>query len=114
MQTRWMLYMEDGSTLRLLSTIPRKWMEDGKTIELQNVQSYFGALTVNVQSEINKGYIDAAIECNTDRKPKEVTIRLPHPYGQKAIKVTGGEYNADNETVTVKSFNGQANIRVEY
>ncbi|MEO8960336.1 MAG: hypothetical protein ABI325_00540 [Ginsengibacter sp.] len=114
MQTRWMLYMEDGSTLRLLSTIPRKWIEDGKKIELHNVQSYFGALTVEVQSEVNEGYIDAVIQCSSNRKPKEVTIRLPHPDGNKAIKVTGGEYNPDTETVTVKSFNGQANIRVEY
>ncbi len=44
METRWMLYMEDGSTLRLLNTIPREWMEDGKTIELNDVQSYFGPL----------------------------------------------------------------------
>ncbi|MDQ2864376.1 MAG: hypothetical protein M3R50_12150 [Bacteroidota bacterium] len=114
METRWMLYMEDGSTLRLLNTIPRKWMENGKTIELKNVQSYFGALTVKVQSEINKGYIDAVIECNSDRKPKRVTIRLPHPDGIKAVRVTGGEYDPNTETVTVKSFSGLANIRLEY
>jgi hypothetical protein len=114
METRWMLYMEDGSTLRLLSTIPRKWMENGKTIELKNVQSYFGALTVKVQSEISKGYIDAVIQCNSDRKPKEVTIRLPHPDGRKATRVTGGKYDTDTETVTVKGFSGMANIRVEY
>ncbi|MEO9023089.1 MAG: hypothetical protein ABI237_06520 [Ginsengibacter sp.] len=114
METRWMLYMEDGSTLRLLSLIPRKWMENGKTIELKNVQSYFGALNVKVKSEINKGYIDAVIECNSDRKPKEVTIRLPNPDGSKAVRVTGGEYDAATETVTVHSFRGQASIRVEY
>jgi len=114
METRWMLYMEDGSTLRLLSTIPRKWMENGKSIELKNVQSYFGALTLKVQSEISKGYIDAVIQCNSERKPKEVTIRLPHPEGIKAVRVIGGEYDASTETVTVKSFSGLANIRVEY
>ena len=114
MQTRWMLYMENGQTLKLLSTIPRKWMEDGKTIELNNVQSYFGSLNVKVNSEIKKGYIEASIQCNSDRKPNKVTIRIPHPNGKKAVKVTGGEYDSDTETVTVKSFNGSANVRVEY
>jgi hypothetical protein len=114
METRWMLYLEDGSTLRLLNTIPRKWMEDGKTVELNDVQSYFGPLNVKVKSEINKGYIEATIKCNSDRKPKEVTIRIPHPDGKKAVKVTGGEYNPYNETVTVKLFNGKTDIRVEY
>lgn len=114
MQTRWMLYMEDGATLRLLNTIPRKWMEDGKTIELSGVQSYFGPLTVKVNSVLAKGYIEATIECNSDRKPKEVTIRLPHPDGKKAIKVTGGEYNPDTETITVNSFSGKANVKVEF
>ncbi len=114
METRWMLYMEDGSTLRLLNTIPRKWMEDGKTIELNDVQSYFGPLNVKVKSGIKHGYIEASIQCNSDRKPGEVTIRIPHPDGKKAVKVTGGEYNPDNETVTVGLFGGKADIRVEY
>lgn len=34
--------------------------------------------------------------------------------GKKAVKVTGGEYNPDNETVTVKFFNGKTDIRAEY
>jgi hypothetical protein len=114
METRWMLYLEDNSTLRLLGTIPRKWMEDGKTIELNGVQSYFGPLTVKVKSEIKKGYIEAAILCNSDRKPGKVTIRLPHPDGKRAVKVVGGQYNPNTETVTVGSFNGEARIIVEY
>jgi hypothetical protein len=114
METRWMLYMEDGTTLRLLNTIPRRWMEDGNTIELNDVQSYFGPLNVEVRSEIKKGYIEATIQCHSDRKPGEVTIRIPHPDGKKAVKVTGGEYNPYNETVTVKLFNGKSDLHVEY
>ncbi len=114
METRWMLYLEDNSTLRLLNTVPRKWMEDGKSIELNNVQSYYGPLTVKVNSEIGRGYIEATIQCNSDKKPKVVTIRLPHPNGKKAVKVTGGEYDPDTETVTVQSFNGKVYVRVEY
>jgi hypothetical protein len=89
-------------------------MEDGKIIELDGVQSYFGPLNVKVKSEVKKGFIEATIQCNSDRKPKTVIIRLPHPNGKKAVKVIGGEYNPDAETVTVNSFNGKAYVRVEY
>ena len=114
METRWMLYMEDGSALKLLNTIPRRWMEDGKTIELNGVQSYFGTLNVMVKSEVKKGYIEATVQCNSVRKPKTITIRLPHPKYKKAIRATGGEYNRSAETVTIKSFGGKANVRINY
>jgi len=114
METRWMLYMEDGATLRLLNTIPRKWLEDGKTIELIDVQSYFGSINLKVKSGIKKGYIEATIQCDSDRKPGEVTIRLPHPEHRIPVKVKGGEYDPDTETVTVGSFSGEADIRIEY
>ena len=46
METRWMLYIEEGKTLNLLSGIPRKWMEEGKSIELKNAASYFGLFSL--------------------------------------------------------------------
>lgn len=114
METRWMLYLEEGQTLKLLSGIPRKWLEDGKMIELKNVASYFGPLSMSVNSNINKGYIEATVECETDRKPEQVKLRIPHPDGKKPIKVTGGTYDEKTETITVKSFKGVANIRLEF
>ena len=44
MDTRCMLYLENGDTLDIFKVIPRKWMEDGKKIQLHNVVSYFGRL----------------------------------------------------------------------
>lgn len=114
METRWMLYMEDGPVLNLLRTIPRSWMEDGRIIELRNVSSYYGPLNVKVNSAVRKGYIEAAVECKTGRGLKSVKIRLPHPDGKKPIKITGGIYNAETETVIIPSFNGTAHIKLEY
>jgi hypothetical protein len=114
METRWMLYMEEGSTLHLLRTIPRNWMEDGKIIELKNVSSYYGSLNVKVNSAVSKGYIEAAVECKTGRGLKSVNIRLPHPDGKKPIKITGGVYNEETETVSIPSFNGTAHVKLEY
>ena len=109
-----MLYMEDGPVLNLLRTIPRSWMEDGRIIELRNVSSYYGPLNVKVNSAVRKGYIEAAVECKTGRGLKSVKIRLPHPDGKKPIKITGGIYNAETETVIIPSFNGTAHIKLEY
>ena len=114
METRWMLYMEEGSTLKLFNTIPRNWLEDGKKIELENVHSYFGPITAKVNSHIEKGFIEATVECSSERKPKQLVVRIPHPVDKKPIKVTGGDYDEKTESVTIQSFNGKANIRIEY
>lgn len=114
METRWMLYLEDGEQLRLFPTVPRKWLEDGKAIELENVQSYFGPVTAKLNSQLDKGFIEVSVNCQTERKPKEVLIRIPHPEYRKARRVTGGEYNDLTETVRIKSFSGQATVQVEF
>jgi hypothetical protein len=114
METRWMLYLEEGQTLKLLPGIPEKWMEDGKTIELKNAASYFGPLSLEVRSSINKGSIEATIECNSERKPLEVSIRIPHPGGKKPVKVSGGIFDNFTESVIIKPFSGNAKIKIEY
>ena len=114
METRWMLYLEDGPNLRLFNTIPRQWLEQGNKITLSNVRSYFGPITANVFSEVEKGYITANVSCTDNRKPNEVLLRIPHPAGKKPVNVTGGIYNEQTETVSIKPFSGQAEIRLEY
>jgi len=114
METRWMLYLEDGQTLKLLPGIPRIWMEDGKQITLKNMNSYFGPISLQVNSRVNAGFIEASISCDSSRGPRDVIIRLPHPSAKKAIKVTGGTYDARTESILIKDFRGSATVRAEY
>jgi hypothetical protein len=114
METRWMLYLEEGQALKLLPGIPRNWLEGGKSIEMTDVTSYFGPLSLSVNSNINKGYIEASIECNSERKPQEVNLRIPHPDFKKPVHVIGGEYNPTTESVIIKPFTGSAKVRIEY
>lgn len=109
-----MLYLEEGKTLKLLSGVPRAWLENGKTISLENVASYFGPLSFQVKSTVEKGFIEATIDCTTDRKPKDVIVRLPHPSGRKPVKVSGGVYDENTETVHVPSFTGHVRIKLTY
>jgi len=114
METRWMLYMEEGQTLELLPGVPRKWLEDGKKIELKNAASYFGPVSLDVTSSVKKGFIEATIECSSDRMPGEVVLRIPHPEGKIPVAVSGGEYNNATESVAIKPFKGTAHVRIEF
>lgn len=114
METRWMLWMEEGTTLQLLSGIPRNWLENGKKIALKNVASYFGPVSVTVTSNTGKNTIDAVVECTSGRKPQQVVIRLPHPGGLKAKNVSGGKYDPLTETVVIESFNGKSTIQLGF
>jgi hypothetical protein len=110
MDTRSMLYLEKADTLDLLPGIPRRYMEDGKHIELKKVVSYFGPLSLRVDSKLSENRIEAIVECDSDRAPKTVTLRLPHPEGRKATWVKGGTYDPQTERVTIAPFSGRAQI----
>lgn len=115
MQTRWMLYVEEGETLSLLKTIPRDWMGDGKEIILENVKSYFGPINLNIKSHVIDGYIEAYIDCNeTIRKPKSIHLRIPHPENKAPQNVIGGKYDYKTETIVISDFTGEKSVRIEY
>lgn len=115
MQTRWMLYMEDGDTLRLLPGIPRRWLEDGQSIELEGVATYFGPLTLRAESRLSEGTIRARIVCcDTDKRPSRIVIRLPHPQGLHPTRTAGGTYDPATETVTLDAIGGEAEIVLHY
>lgn len=115
MQTRWMLYKEDGQTLNLLPGVPRKWLEHGKEIELNGVATYFGPVNLHVESQLEKGVIFATIECATNRKPQTVRLSLPHPEGRRPRSVTGtGVRISEQETVTVDSFDGSVKLELHF
>ncbi len=114
MQTRWMLWLEEGDTLRLLAGIPRAWLEHDQVIEVREGGSYFGPVSLRVESDVDRGRLCAQVECAGDRQPRRVTIRLPHPQELRATRVTGGSYDAQTETVTVEPWPGQAEIVAEF
>jgi len=92
--------------------IPREWLKGGKSIELKNVRSYFGAVSLYVKSDMDCNNIEAEIICNSEERPETVEIRLPHPQKKKPVFVSGGIYNPALETVIVEEFKGQAKINL--
>ncbi|MBT9137876.1 MAG: hypothetical protein DDT31_00418 [Syntrophomonadaceae bacterium] len=108
MQTRWMLYLEDGNDLLLLGAVPRKWLENGRKITLDGVKSYFGPLYLEVRSELEKGKIKVFFRCGSDKLPDNVRIRLPHPDNRRAFKCSGGTYSPETEMLTLKVIDSKA------
>lgn len=113
MQTRWMLYMEERDTLRLLPGIPDNWMEDGKKIELTDAASYFGPISLDVRSRLESGIITARISCSSDRRPKRIELRIPHPSGRIPAEIEGGALSG-HETVIIEPFQGEAAVTLRY
>ncbi len=110
METRWMLYMERGDTLELLDGVPSDYLSSGKTIELENVSSYFGTLSLKVESVAGKGLVKATIECRSDHGPRVVELRLPCPPGTRIAGVEGGSYDPTTGRVRIEGFEGAANV----
>jgi hypothetical protein len=114
MDTRWMLYMERGDTLELLGGVPRQWLSNGRRIELDRVASYFGPLSLRVESKTDQDRMVAEIECASQRHPTTVEIRLPHPAGARAVWVEGGTYDARTERVRIVNFTGKARMELGF
>jgi hypothetical protein len=114
MQTRWMLWLEQGAMLRLLPGVPRGWLEHGKRIELRDVATYFGPASLTVRSLVDDGIIEASVECPGDRRPRSVLMRLPHPECLKPRAVEGGRYDEQTETAHVDDFSGAAAVKLRF
>jgi hypothetical protein len=115
MRCRWMLYLEDGSSLKLLPGVPRAWLEDGKTIYVDGVKSHFGTLSYRVDSMIGVGRIKVSVSLEGEVMPDKLIVRIPHPCeGKKAVSVSRGYYDAAAETITLSNFTGQAEIEVVF
>ncbi|HTO02343.1 MAG TPA: hypothetical protein VL069_01515, partial [Opitutus sp.] len=114
MATRWMLFLEEDQTLKLLAGVPRKWLESGKSISLDRVSTYFGPLSLKVESRLQAHGIEAVVTCDSDRKPATVVLRLPHPDGKHPRVIDGGRYDPATESVTISPFTGRASVRLEY
>ncbi|MDQ0726730.1 hypothetical protein [Microbacterium sp. W4I20] len=112
MQTRWMLYLEDGRDLKFFSGIPRSWMSPKERIELTNVRSYFGPVSacVTVSDDGNSARFSASFD--PDRHPDAISVRLPHPRGGGAATVTAGTYDAQEEAVHIEIVSTHAEFDI--
>jgi hypothetical protein len=84
----------DDDTLLLLQATPRKWLEDGKTIEIERAPTYYGRLSMKIESQAVSNKILAQIDMPDRRHPNVLIVRLRHPAGKpiKSITVNGRDW----------------------
>ena len=118
MRWRWMMVYEiwENKALRLMEGIPRKWLEDGKELCIEGLKTYYGMLHCSIRSEAASGRITARVKVGTDGfpQPEQISIRLPHPEGKKAIFWNIGAYDAENERIILPAGVTEAELTVTF
>jgi hypothetical protein len=69
----------DNETLTLGQATPRKWLEDGKTIDVQQAPTYYGTISFTMHSQAGSGKIATTLALPGSRKPGALLIRMRHP-----------------------------------
>lgn len=82
-----LIHERDDGALVLGLAAPRAWLADGKKIEVERAPTYYGNLSMTIESSAAAGRISAFIQM-PDRKPRELLVRLRHPDGKKLQSVT--------------------------
>ncbi len=89
-----LIHEMDNDTLLLLQATPRKWLEDSKTIEIERAPTYYGRLSLKIESRAASNKILAQIDMPDRRHPSVLIVRLRHPTGKsiKSVTVNGRDW----------------------
>lgn len=82
---------ENATTLILAQATPRDWLQDGKSIRVTHAPTWFGDLSMQIQSHAAAGNIQASFQLNVREQGKTILFRLRHPEGKtlRAVKLNG-------------------------
>jgi hypothetical protein len=103
----------DDETLLLGQATPRRWLEDGKHIEVKRAPTWFGNVSFELQSFARSGSIRATFQLDGRRSVKSVLVRLRHPEDlqMRRVTVNGGEwhdFDAAKEWVRIRDADARA------
>ena len=96
----------DDDSLLLLQATPRKWLEQDKTITVERAPTYYGPLSMTVESQVTANKIHAEIQAPNRKRPKALLVRFRHPTGRsmKSVIVNGEDwtdFNVEKEWVRI-------------
>ncbi len=87
MWLRQFLVCEVGQSLWLGRGIPRAWLEDGQAIRIERAPTFFGPMSMVIESHVAHGQIRAGLVLPARNPPGEVWLRLRHPAGRSPTRV---------------------------
>lgn len=81
---------DDGKpeTLRLAFATPKRWLEDGKTINIEHAPTAFGPVSFRLESHLARGEVKAEIDPPHRNRPKSLLFRARVPDGWKIISAS--------------------------
>jgi hypothetical protein len=81
-------------TLFIGQAVPRAWWADGKRTIVERAPSYFGPITLRLESAAASGRLTAQIEIADARRPKTLLVRLRHPDRSpiRSVVVNGADW----------------------
>ena len=115
------LLLERDSGLQLLPAAPRRWLEHGKTIQIEDLPTYFGGIDLVVNSQVRRQRIaiDLRLQVARADRLKKVSLRVPHPAKQRMKQVTLNgrpwtNFRAENETIQLNPSPHRCEIVVHF
>lgn len=114
-----LVVMEEGQTLWIARATPRSWLEQGKSIAVQNAPTYFGDLAYEIVSDVDHGRITATVEIPARRPAQTVLVRLRHPEQKplRSVTVNGqpwSDFDAAKEVVRLHDVKGSVRVEAAY
>ena len=96
----------DDDVLALALATPRAWLENGKRIEVRRAPTYYGPLSLTMESRADTSDITADIELSDRKLPAALLVRFRHPQAKpiKLVSVDGRpwtDFDVENEWVRV-------------
>jgi hypothetical protein len=106
---------DDGKpdTLRLMFGTPKRWLEDGKSIRVNDAPTAFGPVSINMRSEVRAGKVVAEVDLPHRNQPKRMQLRARVPDGFKIVGASIGnkKLEVDNAgTVDLTGLSGKAEV----
>ncbi len=84
-----MLILErDDDSLLLAGFAPRRWLEDGKRIEVRDAPTRFGPLSMTLRNAAAGKQLEAKVELAGRAQPSSLLVRFRHPQEKQIRSVT--------------------------
>jgi hypothetical protein len=101
-------------TLRLAFATPKRWLEDGKVIKVENAPTAFGRVSVKLESRLSAGEVIANVDLPQRNKPGKTLLRSCVPDGWKVVSARASDTNMqvdEKGTVDLSSLSGKQTVR---
>ncbi len=112
-----MLVREEGDRLILAQAAPQHWLTDGKQVAVLDAPTQFGAVSYQIESQVDRGRIVVQLDPPKRSPPQAVVLHLRHPEGAKieGASVDGKPARHFSEgSVTLEGPVRPARIEVRY